>query len=1011
LKASHTRLRTVSWLSIALPCLISNCFGLDPARSVSQYVRNSWGIGNGFPQGSVSAIAQSTDGYLWIGTEKGLLRFDGITFTQVRDARPDSPPLEHVLGLSTDYGGGLWIRTPETTILHYTNGELTPMRVNPASDPLVTAMAPGPIESILFASRLNGVFAWQKQHFETISSRASLPVTSPVLSILKGPNGDLWLGTRESGLLRIQGSLIEPVTTHLPGLRINCLLLGVDNEIFVGTDRGLTRWNGKEITATGVPPALNRIPIYAMARDRDGNVWVGTSRGLLRLNSQGVSSFGEADSGQPITALFEDREGDIWAAGADELTRIQESAFVMYRSSVAHRLRNDAAKEHGGPVHADSRGTIWTGSGSGGLYFVRDGKLTESISAHLGRDEVYSIAGEGDDLWLGSKSRGLTHIDLRASPNVATNFTQADGLPSASVYSVHRNRDGTIWAGTLTAGASHLHGKRFTNYAASDGLASNTILSIEEDSAGAMWFATPSGLSCFDRNRWKTFSTQDGLPSENVSTLFEDQSGILWLGTLRGIAFVRSGKVFTPQGLPPSLRDEIFGIAEDKLGALWIASSHAVLRVDRARLLSGKLSDGDIREFGVSDGLLDANGVRRERSIVLDPSGRIWISRNQGMGALDPARLRQIAPPTIVHIARLFVDGDSRDLRSSMRLPANPRRIVLDYAGLNLSSPEHVRYKFKLDNFERDWNAPEAGTQAAYTNLSPGSYRFRVLGSSADQVWNGAEAGLSFEIAPAIWQTWWFRIVCAALLLLALVSLYRLRLHQLTEQVNVQFEARLAERTRIARELHDTLLQSFHGLMLRFQAAHNLLPDKPSQAKKSLSIAIDRAALAITEGRDAVQNLRNEPGEGDLLTSLTALGEELANAELGAESPNFRVLVEGKPQTLHPQLQEGLYRIAREAVANAFRHSNAAHIELDIRYAPDLLRLRVRDDGVGLDPLILAAGRREGHWGVPGMQERALALRATLDIWSEVNRGTEIELTIPGSTAYAADRRRLPHTL
>jgi len=172
LKASNTRLRTVIWLCIALPRLASNCFGLDPARSVSQYIRHSWGASNGFHQGPVSAIAQSTDGYLWIGTEKGLLRFDGVTFTQIRGARPDSPPLEHVLGLSTDYGGGLWIRTPETTILHYANGDLTPMRVNPETDPLATAMAPGPNESILFASRLDGVFAWQKQHFETIASRA-----------------------------------------------------------------------------------------------------------------------------------------------------------------------------------------------------------------------------------------------------------------------------------------------------------------------------------------------------------------------------------------------------------------------------------------------------------------------------------------------------------------------------------------------------------------------------------------------------------------------------------------------------------------------------------------------------------------------------------------------------------------------------------------------------------------------------------------------------------------------
>jgi signal transduction histidine kinase len=342
-----------------------------------------------------------------------------------------------------------------------------------------------------------------------------------------------------------------------------------------------------------------------------------------------------------------------------------------------------------------------------------------------------------------------------------------------------------------------------------------------------------------------------------------------------------------------------------------------------------------------------------------------------------------------------------------MRLPANPRQVAFEYAGLNLSSPDRVRFKFKLDNFDGEWNGPTAGNYAAYTNLSPGSYRFRVAGSNADEAWNGAEAGVSIEVAPAVWQTWWFRLAGALFLLSILITLYRFRLHQITEQVNAHFEARLAERTRIARELHDTLLQSFHGLMLRFQAVHNLLPDKPSQAKESLSIAIDRAALAITEGRDAVQDLRtNEAGDGDLVTSLTALGEELANAEPGAEAPRFQVLVEGKPQRLHQQLQDDLYRIAREAVANAFQHANARHIELDIRYAPQMLRLRVRDDGAGLEPGILVQGYREGHWGLPGMQERASALHAKLDIWSEVNRGTEIELTIPGNIAYAADRRR-----
>src|SRR5262249_4108620 len=333
---------------------------------------------------------------------------------------------------------------------------------------------------------------------------------------------------------------------------------------------------------------------------------------------------------------------------------------------------------------------------------------------------------------------------------------------------------------------------------------------------------------------------------------------------------------------PPSLSNEIYGIAEDHLGSLWMTTSRGVLRAERAKLVAGGLSGAEVRELGAADGITEPSGIRREHSIAVDSSGRIWISTPAGIGFIDPAQLRRTARPTIVHIARVLLDGEPHEPSGDIVAPPGSRRIVIEYQGLNLAAPESVQFRFKLEGFEPRWGLPVSRREAVYTNLGPGFYRFHVIASNADGVWNETEATISFRIAPTLWQSWWFRSALAVALGLAAVSFYRLRLRQVTEQAHSVFEARLAERTRIARELHDTLLQSFHGLMLRFQSVENLLPGKPEQAKESLGIAIDRAAQAITEGRDAVQALRsNEMARNDLFETLASLGQELANVANG----------------------------------------------------------------------------------------------------------------------------------
>jgi signal transduction histidine kinase/ligand-binding sensor domain-containing protein len=1006
LRAFSTFHKQLPLVGLAIIFFAHGAYGLDPGRAVNQYARRRWGAAVGFPRGRVDAITQGADGYLWIGTERGLIRFDGQSFKRIEDSGRNGFTLDHILGLIPDDGGGLWVRSLDPSLLRYHNGKFAAARPNPARDPLVTAMSPGRDGSVLFASKVDGLFTWKKGAFQPLIARELLPY-SAATSIAETAAGEIWLGTADSGLARAHDKTVQTVTAGLPSLRVTCLLpvatgaaeaAQVERQLYVGTDRGLVLWDGERLRGDGIPAALRTTPIWAMVKDRDGNIWIGAEQGLIRLNSQRLSTFDPGNSLGAVTALFEDREGDLWAGSAGQLERIQESPFATYRPAIP------PGRDQGGPVYADSHGDVWAAPDRGALVRVHDTVMTELRLPKFPDDQIYSIAGDRGDLWLGLRRHGLAHITAQERKSAMTTYPQASGASPSPVYAVHQNRDGTIWIGTVGGGATHIQQGRPKTYTTQDGLASNTVFSISEGADGAMWFGTPSGLCSLSENRWRTYRVEDGLPSPNVYATFVDGDGIVWVGTLNGLAYVRSGRLIGgPHDLESALPGGIFGVTQDRLGSLWVVTSGAVFRVDRGKLLSGSLSREDVREFGFSDGLPDLQGVRRSPTISADPSGTIWISRTGGVVSIDPERVRRTAVPTIVHVSQIVVDGAARDLSGPLDLQSDIKRVSIHYEGLNLSSPERIRYRFKLDGFDHGWNESSTNKESVYTNLGPGPYRFHVVASNADQVWNGAEADLSFAVVPAFWQTAWFRAVCVVALIIAAVAAYRLRIYQTTEQVKLQFEARLAERNRIARDLHDTLLQSFQGLLLRFQAVENLLPNKPEQAKKSLEVAIGYAARAITEGRDAVQELRRDEGSGALVEMLTSLGQELGSSsppEGGQNAPSYRVLLEGSPRPIHPRLQDDLYRISREAVANAFRHARASRIELDIRYDPKMLRIRVRDDGVGMDPNVLARGGREGHWGLPGMQERAKAIKGQLAIWSDLNRGAEIELTVPANIAY-----------
>jgi signal transduction histidine kinase len=372
----------------------------------------------------------------------------------------------------------------------------------------------------------------------------------------------------------------------------------------------------------------------------------------------------------------------------------------------------------------------------------------------------------------------------------------------------------------------------------------------------------------------------------------------------------------------------------------------------------------------------------------------LWFATLDGVSVLDPRNLPFNKLPPPVHIEQITADRKTYDASSNLRLPSRVRDLEIDYTALSLVAPEKNRFRVKLEGWDREWQDAGNRRQAFYGNLSPRSYRFRVMASNNSGVWNEAGASFDFSVDPAYYQTAWFRASIAAAILALLWGLYRYRLHQIAREFNVRLEERVGERTRIARDLHDTLLQSFQGLMLHLQVVDDLLPQ--GKAKVELEKTLDRADQAIAEGRTAVYDLRSSTTTtNDLAQAVREVGNELA----APGAATFRLVVEGPVRDLHPIIRDEVYRIAREALRNAFSHARAHHIEAELIYADRLFRLRIRDDGQGIAPAILEEGR-PGHYGLPGMRERAQQIGAKLTIWSGGGSGTEIELRLEGSIAY-----------
>ncbi|HEV8042824.1 MAG TPA: two-component regulator propeller domain-containing protein [Bryobacteraceae bacterium] len=991
-------MKQTRWILIGIvaACLVTDAPALDPDPLPSQYAREPWTTETRFPGGAVNGIAQTPDGYLWIGTDRGLLRFDGFNFRPVSFAPIATASNVPILQLLTDAGGKLWIRPQGAFLIRQKNREFESV---PYGLPAITALSIDSHGGVLVSDVEQGTFRFTAHEVKKLG-----PSSPPVISMAETAGGKIWMGTLGDGLLFLNGGRATQVNAGLPDRKINCLLAIGSDELWVGTGTGLYRGDGKDFRRVELPPFLGMLQVLSLLRDRYSNIWAGTTRGLLRINATGISFSEEnelrGDGG--INVMFEDREGNLWIGGGRGLGRIRDSAFVTYSSVSDRRF------EHNGSVYVDPEGRTWLAPAQGGLYVLQNGRV-QPVTSIPPNDVVYSITGRADVVWVGRQRGGLTRLRFRNGAIASQSYTEADGLAQNSAYAVYESRDGSVWAGTLNGGVSKFKDGHFTTYTTTNGLASNTVLSVLETRDGAIWFATPGGLSSFSNGQWRTYTTVEGLPSPEVNCLFEDSFGTLWSGTSAGLAFFASKRFQAPHESPDVLREQIVGMAEDKSGRFWIATSEHVLRVPRDKLLSGVVQAVDVREYDQADGLESTEGVRRSRSVVTDSAGRIWFSLSRGLSVVNPSQINDNSVPALPHIEAITADNNPVNLAGSVRIPPFPRRITIEYTGLSLAVPGRIRFRYFLEDFDNSWTQPVAEREAVYTNLGPGSYRFRLVASNSQGLWNGPETAIVLNVAPAYYQTYWFRLSCIAAFLGMLAVAYRVRLRQLSREFNSRLEGRVDERLRVARDLHDTLLQSFHGLLPRLQAAVNLLPGRASDARHVLEAAVDDAAHAITEARDAVQDMRSSATtENDLAKAVEAMGRELAAHQRDAtgDAPAFSLEVEGAAQDLHPILRDEIYRIASEGLRNAFHHAQARGIEVEIRYDPRRLRVRLRDDGIGIAADVLRQEGREGHFGLKGMRERAKGIGGKLEIWSQPGAGTEVELIVPASVAYAGQAGR-----
>jgi signal transduction histidine kinase/ligand-binding sensor domain-containing protein len=999
-----------------------SALALDRALDVNQYAHTAWTVRDGFSKGTIDAIAQTQDGYLWLGTEFGLLRFDGVRSVPWQPPDDERLPSSYVHSLLAARDGRLWIGTAEG-LASWENGKLT--RYAELAGQSISALLEdheGTVWAGGHAAPTGGLCAIHSGKVQCYGQDGSFG--QYVDSLVEDRAGNLWVGGL-TGLWRWKPG--PPKLYRMPD-RAQALMEGENGTLVIAMLSGFRQFANGKLEAYPLPAAGRRFTADEILRDRDGGLWIGTrDRGLVHVHQGRTDMFGRSDglSGDFTKKLFEDREGNVWVATLDGLDRFRDLAVPTI--SVKQGLSNATVES----VLAAGDGSVWLGTADG-LNRWNNGRITvyrkRSVKANTGDansaasepgnpSNVREITGSGlpddaiealfqdfrDQIWVSTR-RGLAFFENGR-------FTPVNSVPG-DVHSIAGNRTGDVWVSQAESlfrvrDGSVVERIPWTQLGRPDGVRSL----VADPVSGGLWLAfRDGGVGYFKDGQVRTlYTVADGLGEGHIRDIQLDREGTLWASTEGGLSRLKDGRFITltsKNGLPC---DSVHWVMEDDDHSCWLYMACGLVRLRRSDLdawaAAAKKDPKRRIQATVFDG---SDGVRSHStttgyspSVAKSADGKLWFLPWDGVSVIDPRSLpvNTLSPP--VHVEQITADRQTYDALSigkgRLPLPSLIRDLEIDYTALSLVAPEKVFFRYKLDGRDPDWQDVGNRRQAFYSNLPPGNYSFRVSATNNGGVWNEAGTSLDFSVAPAYYQTTWFRLGCVAAFLALLGVIYQLRLGQVARQFNMRLEERVRERTRIAQELHDTLLQGFLSASMQVHVAVDRLPED-SQAKPILTRALEVMGQVIEEGRDAVRGLRvSQSFSLDLEHAFSLVRQELG--AIGREDVEFRVIVDGQQRPLRPSLGDEVYRIGREALLNAFRHSRANQIEIELEYSPTQLRVFVRDNGSGIDPSILNSGR-DGHWGLSGMRERADRIGARFQVLSRASAGTEIQLAIPGRLAF-----------
>ena len=980
-------------LKVCILCLLLLlCFGcrqalaLDPTRDLSQFKASVWLTENGLPQNTVHSIIQAKDGYVWIATEEGLARFDGIKFTVFDKQNTPELKSNDIRVLLEDRRGALWIGTTDG-LVRLLDSEFTAFSTRDGlPSNVIDALCEDHDGSLLVATAA-GIVRFGESVFTSFAAQAEFPKDG-IKALFEDREGALWVGSSE-GLARYKNGAATKYTTQ-DGLANNSVVsIDQDKEgrLWIGTTNGLNQLQDNRFVIYTTRDGLSNNRITSLAVDREGSVWIGTAGGLSRFADKHFSGFrvGDGLASEIILSIFEDREGSLWiGTESGGLSLLKDKKFSTY--TVKEGLGGDLVKS----IYEDRKGSIWIGTNGGGLSLLKDGKFTTYTTADgLSSNVVLALFGDGDgNLWVGTPD-GLN----RFRDGKFKTFTSADGLANDFVRSIYADHSGNLWIGTR-GGLTRLTGERFSIYTTANGLPNDFVGTIYEDAQGNIWIGTLGGLSKFKDEKFTNYTTRDGLSSDVVISLHEDADGALWIGTSGGgLNRLKQGKFAaytTRNGLPD---DVVYGILEDRQNSLWLSSNKGIFRVNKKELddfANGTVGSITAVLYGPADGM-----ITRECSGGGHPAGwrsvdgKLWFSTIKGVAMIDPEKIKLNDQPPPVAIEQIRVDDESISPAQTIELSPGKSRLDFYYTALSFVAPEKVRFKYKLEGFDSDW--VDGGTRriAYYTNLRPGRYKFRVIAANSDGLWSPTGASFDLYLKPHYYQTYWFYALGILILALIAWQLYRFRL----KRVESQFAAVLAERNRMAREIHDNLAQELLGISVQLEVVARTMPASAELAKTHL----DRVRLlvrhGIAEARRYVWDLRSQAlDKNDLPAALSDTARRLTSET----AVSAKVEVSGTFRPLSPLIEGNLLRIGQEAINNAVRHAHAQNILVNLKFDTKRVYLSVQDDGLGFDYQSPQNGDGK-HFGLVGMQERAEQIGGTLKIDSRVNEGTEVLVDVPVS--------------